>query len=384
MAINFVTGLPRAGKTLFALSFVKDLAKKDNRPVYTCNIPDVTIPGWLEIDHPDKWLTLPLRSILIIDELQDFWPHAPAGRVPFPILELSKHGKKGIDFFIITQEPSLVHATPRGLCAVHYFVVRAFGSHNAMVHKFQRMQLHPEKQKKHSEKIAWSYPKEAFGRIDKETGVVIVKPWYKSAEVHTVKREIPKKIFAIPVLLLLVFGLGFFVVNLGKSVVDKTASSADKSAPSFATRTATPSTYVDPSGRERVNVSPAQYIASYESRVPGLQYTAQRYDALTQPQQVPYPAACVKSAKKCSCFTQQATPLDVPKELCLQIVANGFFMDWVPPSSQPQKELASSASDRQLPVETAPHPMTPPPKLVPKIPPSPSAPPPKVFIAQSK
>ena len=33
MPINFVTGLPRQGKTLWTLFYVRELAQKQNRPV---------------------------------------------------------------------------------------------------------------------------------------------------------------------------------------------------------------------------------------------------------------------------------------------------------------------------------------------------------------
>lgn len=167
MAINFVTGLPRQGKTLFTICFVKEKSEKEKRPVYYCNIPEVTIPGWTEIENPDEWLNLPDNSLVIIDELQDFWGMASAGaRVPEPILELSKHGKRGIDFFFITQDPSLVHITPRKLCEWHYHVIRAFGTQSCTVHKFYRMQIDPDKVKTKSEKIIWPYKKEVFGKKD--------------------------------------------------------------------------------------------------------------------------------------------------------------------------------------------------------------------------
>ncbi|MDH1903718.1 zonular occludens toxin domain-containing protein, partial [Comamonas aquatica] len=127
MAINWVTGKVREGKTLWTICWVKELSEKDNRPVYYCNIPEVTIEGWTEIDHPDKWMTdVPNDAIVIIDEVQDFWGSASNGsKVPTPILELSKHGKRGIDFFMITQDPHLVHSTPRKLAHWHYHVIRS-------------------------------------------------------------------------------------------------------------------------------------------------------------------------------------------------------------------------------------------------------------------
>ena len=95
MAINFITGLPRQGKTLFTICYVKEKAEKEKRDVYYCNIPEVTIDGWTEIDHPDKWMELPDNCLVLVDELQDFWGNAAIGaKVPQPILELSKHGKR--------------------------------------------------------------------------------------------------------------------------------------------------------------------------------------------------------------------------------------------------------------------------------------------------
>jgi zona occludens toxin len=326
MAINFVTGLPRAGKTLWALCAVKERADREKRQVYTCNIPGIKsgpgepLEGWQEIEHPDLWLTLPHGSIVLVDELQDFWQKGAAGsKVPPPILELSKHGKRGIDFYIITQEPNLVHQTPRDLCAHHYYVVRAFGSHNAMVHKFERMQLHPEKQKKNSEKMPWRYNTKAFG-------------WYKSADVHTVKREIPKKVLAIPIFAALVGLCIWGAFQLGGNFIEKAKGA--KPANQATTAPGYPQNglggpYGGPGGpRQAEPLTPAQLMASYQPRFEGMPQTAPRYDEITKPSTAPYPAACMLMGDRCTCFTQQATRIQTPDDLCRQIVKNGFFVDW--------------------------------------------------------
>lgn len=231
MPINFVTGLPRQGKTLWTLQHVQDRAKAESRTVYTCNIPEVTIEGWQEIDHPDKWMELPNDSIIVVDELQDFWGMASSGaRVPLPILELSKHGKRGIDMYFITQDPTLVHQTPRKLCETHYHVVRAFGSENAVVHKWSRMQTDPEKVKSKSEKLPWRYPKQAFGKKDK-AGNWITKPWYKSADVHNIKRQIPLKVWAIPGAALLAVLAIWGGIKLFGGVLDKARGGAPPPPP---------------------------------------------------------------------------------------------------------------------------------------------------------
>lgn len=315
MAINFVTGLPRHGKTLWTIVAVKARAELENRQVYTCNIPGINIPGWLQIAHPDEWMNVPDGCIIIIDELQDFWGKSPAGApVPKPILELSKHGKRGIDFYFITQEPNLVHATPRDLCQHHFYVVRAFGTHNASVRKFERMQLHPEKVKKLGELTPWRYPKEAF-------------EWYKSADVHNIKRSIPLKVKIIPVVLLCVvlaiYGAIRFATGTLSKAQGKTATSANL-VPSASNNSSTASNLASTS----MTQTPAQYAASFAPRIEGLAYTAPRYDELTKPTTAPFPAACVSMGKKCQCYTQQGTKLQTSAGLCGEIVKNGFFMDF--------------------------------------------------------
>lgn len=346
MPINFITGLPRQGKTLFTFIQVQERAKRENRPVYYCNIPEVTLDGWTEIDHPDKWMDCPNDSIIVVDELQDFWGMASSGaKVPAPILELSKHGKRGIDFYFITQDPTLVHQTPRKLCETHYHVVRAFGSENAMAHKFSRMQTDPEKVKAKSEKYPWRYPKEAFGKKDK-AGNWITKPWYKSADVHNIKRQIPLKVWAIPGVLVLAALAIWAGITMFGGVLDKAKGAAGKTnlaqpggavPPGASTGTTAPG-----SAPQSATLTPAQYIDARTPRLPDFPHTAPAYDQLTQPTEAPYPAACVQMGKTCKCYTQQATLLQVSGDVCVQIVAQGFFMDWSKPK-QPERETRQAS-----------------------------------------
>ena len=364
MAIYFVTGLPRTGKTLWTLCYVRPIAEKTNRQVFTCNIPGITIPGWQEIDHPDKWMTVPDGSIIIVDELQDFWQRQPPGaKVPPPILELSKHGKRGIDFYFITQEPELVHSTPRSMCQHHYFVVRAFGSHNVMIYKFDRMQLHPDKVKTKGEKFPWRYNKDAF-------------TWYKSADTHNVKRQIPLKVWAIP--LAFVFaGLAIFVgIGLFNGVLEKAKSSGAHSGLPLgvdsAHAMAAPGTEVKPKHVQTV----AEYVVSYKPRIEGVPQSAPRYDDVTKVTQAPKPAACIDGirpgakVRSCACWTQQATPVSVPESVCRQIAAGGFFDDTLPVAVSVAPALATaSAPASVLTSSPSPAPLALPParSLVPPV-----------------
>jgi zona occludens toxin len=72
----------------------------------------------------------------------------------------------------------------------------------------------------------------------------------------------------------------------------------------------------------------AEYVDSRTPRLKDFAHTAPAYDDVTKPTEAPYPAACVQMGKTCKCYTQQATLLQVSGAVCLQIVQQGFFMDW--------------------------------------------------------
>lgn len=347
MPIQFITGLPRAGKTLWTLTHVKERAEKENRQVYYCNIPGVTIPGWEEIEHPDKWLELPNGAIIVVDELQDFWGKQPTGsKVPAPILELSKHGKRGFDFYFITQEPNLVHSTPRDLCAHHYYVIRAWGANAAMVYRFERMQQHPEKVKSKGEKFPWKYNTQAFN-------------WYKSADMHNIKRQIPKKVIAIPLfvlLALLMMGAAWFLFQMTMNKAKNPKPNDQAASSSSAFPPGLPGASAGAPGRPgqaRANaMTAAEYVRSYQPRLEGLAHTAPAYDELTKPKVAPLPAACVENKSNgCKCFTQQATPYATTLDICRQIVRNGIFLAFAEPT---KGEVASSAETRSKADSAAP------------------------------
>lgn len=341
MPIQFITGLPRAGKTLWTLTHVKERAEKENRQVYYCNIPGVTISGWEEIEHPDKWLELPNGAIIVVDELQDFWGKQPTGsKVPPPILELSKHGKRGFDFYFITQEPNLVHSTPRDLCAHHYYVIRAWGANAAVVYRFERMQQHPEKVKSKGEKFPWKYNTKAFD-------------WYKSADMHNIKRQIPKKVIAIPLfallaVLMMVAAWWLFQMTMTKAKSPKQSDQVVNSE-LVPGRAGVPAGAPGRPGQNGVaTLTAAEYVKSYEPRLAGLAHTAPAYDELTRPKQAPLPAACVENASSgCKCFTQQATPYPTTDSICRQIVRHGVFLAFLEPA---RGEGASKPENRSTAV----------------------------------
>ncbi|MGM9480322.1 hypothetical protein ACS5PN_03920 [Roseateles sp. NT4] len=74
------------------------------------------------------------------------------------------------------------------------------------------------------------------------------------------------------------------------------------------------------------------------------------YDGVTMPQQAPYPAACIASAKRCQCYSQQSTKLDMSDELCRKLADGGFFVAWAANGErvQQQPQQAPQAAPQAL------------------------------------
>lgn len=305
--INLITGQPGAGKTLRTLQEVKELSEKEKRQVYYSGITDLKLP-WIEIDA-DKWFECPIGAIIVIDECQRiFRTRANGSNVPKHVCELETHRHKGLDLFLVTQHPMLVDGNVRRLVGRHLHVMRAFGMKKATIHEWLGIKENCDKSRADSIKHVWSYPKDVFN-------------YYKSAELHTVKRRIPAK-------LLLLFALPFVVVGAFYYVYTHLVNKkppVDANAPISASASAGYVPY-SPQPVDRKKTT-AQWIEEQTPRVPTLAYTAPVYDKLTEPVSVPAPQACVKSTSKgCLCFTDQATPLYMPTELCENIVKNGVYL----------------------------------------------------------
>ena len=134
--ISLITGQPGAGKTLYALNFVKTRAEKENRPVYYSGISDLKLP-WLELDKGEDWHGVPEGSIVVIDECQRvFRPRVNGAAVPEHVSKLETHRHSGIDLVLITQHPMLADNNVRRLVGQHFHVVRAFGTKKATVHEW--------------------------------------------------------------------------------------------------------------------------------------------------------------------------------------------------------------------------------------------------------
>lgn len=305
--ITLSTGLPGAGKTLYTLAFVKALAEKEQRPVFYSGIKDLALP-WHEIDAQD-WINCPDGSIIVIDECQRlFRPRGNGAAVPPWVSKLETHRHQGIDIFLVTQHPMLIDANVRRLTERHFHVARRFGMQRATILEFQSCKDQPLAKLADCQRHQWSYPREAF-------------EWYKSAEVHTVKRRLPVQVFVLAGVLALTAGAVWYFIR--SHYQDGQVLLPGQSGPTKTEPLTANAPGSKPSGDRPLTT--AEYVARYQPRVEGLAHTAPVYDEVVKPVRAPVPSHTVIWAGKCQAYSQQVTKLDMPQDMCLAIHARGFF-----------------------------------------------------------
>lgn len=320
--ITLSTGLPGAGKTLYTISLVKALSEREQRPVFYSGIKDLALP-WHEIDA-EKWIDCPDGAIIVIDECQRlFRPRGNGAAVPPWVSKLETHRHQGIDLFIVTQHPMLIDANVRRLTERHFHVSRRFGMQRATILEFQSCKDQPLAKLADAQRHQWPYPKEVFS-------------YYKSAELHTVKRRLPVQLFVLVGVLAMTGGAVWYFVR--SHYQDGQVLLPGQTVPAKAEPLATgqPSSAKPAADRP---LTAAQYVDRYQPRVPGLAHTAPVYDEVTKPIRAPVPLHTAIWRGKCHAFSQQGTALDMPQDMCLAINQRGFFRsfdDKAAPSSSPE------------------------------------------------
>jgi zona occludens toxin len=316
--IYLTSGANGAGKTLNTLKAVREKQVLEGRTVYyngfAMKPAKATEFGWLEFD-PKKWQDLPDGAILICDECQNEFPVRPSSeKLPEYVRALSEHRRRGFDFYMITQHPQNIDMFVRRLIGspgYHRHLKRAFGANMVSVLEWSAVNGNCEKDGagKSARVSMVAYPKEVY-------------EWYDSASLHTAKRSIPKQVYVLVVLALVIPALFYLAFQ-------RVTSKATPTPAPVSVASGAPGQNVAALPNSSA-VSSVEYTAAFVPRVEGLAYTAPRYDEATKPTTAPYPAACIASKSRCECYTQQGTKLPVPPALCSRIVKGGFFMDWQP------------------------------------------------------
>lgn len=131
--MRLITGVPGAGKTLFAVSEILKVKKENDalekagdkpRLIYT-NIAGMEMEGVYPLEDTD-WRNYPDGFLIVYDEAHQIF--RATGRPGFfgdPIItEMDMHRHRGFDLWFITQFPLKVHHEIRYMVDEHYHLLR--------------------------------------------------------------------------------------------------------------------------------------------------------------------------------------------------------------------------------------------------------------------
>lgn len=313
--ITIITGTPGTGKTAYVVS---ELMNISDRNIFVDGIPELALPHeiappvdkWVEVSEDEqgvyshKW-NFPSNSIIIIDEAQRSFRPRPAGsKVPPYVAALETHRHAGLDFWFITQHPSLLEANVRRLCGRHIHVRNtALGRR---LHEWSQVE-DPESSSARAASVTrpFKLPKAAFSK-------------YKSAEVHTKnKARMPLSFFVVIAAILTVAFGGWYFVSRVNDRLNPTPSAVDHAEKGVSHAKAETVT--------QTMLDPAEMLMEFTPRVAGRPETAKAYDELRKVVNMPLVVGCIVTQKKCRCQNQQGLDSGLDDMQCREWVSNPRF-----------------------------------------------------------
>ena len=350
------TGVPGSGKTLNVVSMLAKRPDLKNRPLFIDGIPDLQIPHEQipegeSIQTWPKWA--PTGAIIVVDECQRIFRPRPSGsKVPDYVSELETHRHRGLDFFFITQHPRLIDANLRSLIEHHTHVSKTELGVRRKLEWSTGGAKNPESRADVRDALKSVY------KLDKR-----VYGLYKSAEEHTkIKTGRSKVFYLIPLILLMIIGglWGFydFWGDFKKDIPTPTAQQ-EVAAPAASPETGgtvgaqaqngTHGTGQYPEAQPTPEPPQRPHLTEddYKPAIDGQPHTAPIYDQYNKAvKTMPYPVACVKNANRCTCYTDQGTPIKgFSKTKCLEFVENGIYNPYKAAAATPPPTAAAEPKE---------------------------------------
>lgn len=328
------TGVPGAGKTLYAVSNLVKRKDFKDRPIFVDGIKDLDhdkinyfdIPEGESIQTWPKWA--PPGAIIVVDECQRIFRPRPSGsKVPDYVAELETHRHRGLDFILITQHPRLIDVHLRGLIEHHTHLGKTNLGLRRKMEWTTGGAKDPESRANIREALISVY------RLDKS-----VYGLYKSAEVHTkIRTKKSKLLMLFPLALCLVgYGIWSFTDFWGKFSGEgekaKKASTTQNAQAQTQPSAVSASEPVSNGQYPKVETKPEEpkkpHLSEedYQPRIAERPETAPIYDGMNKAVKVmPWPAACIKAENRCTCYTDQGTKIaEIGKKTCLNYVKDGL------------------------------------------------------------
>lgn len=306
--IRVLTGTPGSGKSLRMIWLMKK-ALEQGLNVFVCNMPSCRVPGIQWLENPHDWETLPPGSVLFVDEGQKYFRQRRAGvPVPGSILAMETLRHRGISIVITTQQPTYLDSHLRGLVSPHEHLVRAIGNRKA-ANVYQLRELYEDIKsnaiRETADCFTWDYPIELYALYD-------------SAEVHTVKPFMPKKMKLVIILGGAAACL-FAFVGYRVFIKEKPLPDATQAAPAAVAR--------DRADRD-IPHSTLDYLKQQTPVIAPQPWTAPMYgnqQPKAQPMLYCMAGGLETNNPSCNCLTEQGTKYFLEFTQCVNIAKNGLY-----------------------------------------------------------
>lgn len=322
MPIHLITGLPGSGKSLGSVEMMLAFKQAEpDRPVYVHGVDGLkpSVAEVIDADQVRRWKELPVGSIIVVDEAQKLLPARRQGEPAQWIRDLSEYRHHGIDLVLATQHPSLLDNYVRTLVDRHTHHVRKFGGSSVDRYEWSYCCGSPlsKTERRAALRSKWRFPKKLFDL-------------YKSAELHTIKKRVPWKVYAMWGMFAAV---AFGAVGAAWVLVHRTRNAGQVVAGS-AVVSSVPGRKGDTGGGVHY-ASPEEYAAAFIPRVVNQPWSAPAYDGdaiRSRPDLM-----CIEfharqnGAKVCQCYTEQATRYHVPPAECFRTAREGTYNPHRPP-----------------------------------------------------
>jgi len=324
--LRLVTGLPGDGKTSNELWHFLNAPEYAGRPKYCTPVKgfEPHKHGVTAIEHISCWQDLPDTSVIFCDEVQDYCGlDIDQRKPPEWVQQLARHRHRGFDFIFTTQSPGFLHPFPRKLAKPHVHYIRPWNM-KMFQYTWDAVQSDP-----------LSKSAKSLGTRRAMTPNPEVFKLYTSTVLDTHKKRPPYKIIGVAIGAALVVVVGVYLGYSRLHAMGQRQVVPEAITTTTAANAATgqkPDTMI-PSLAQQPDMGASQVWSAegIKPRLAGQAYSAPIYDGLSAPTDFPRVSACLqsKARESCDCYSQQGTPLDVPKSACAVFVRYGSFDPWL-------------------------------------------------------
>lgn len=330
--ITLITGAPGSGKSAALVDLLTTLAK--DRPLYVDGVPDLQVRHEV-LDEVSRWHELvPDGAAVVVDEAQRVWrPRGVGSKVPPDIAALETHRHRGLDFFLVTQQPALVDKNVRALVGRHVHL-RDLGVLGRWWYEWPEC----------SESVSWrTAPIKRKYRLPKR-----VFSLYKSASMHVKPiRSVPWVLGLMVVALLVTAVLGWFVYQRIAAHMAPPAAKPVEAMRQGEGQVIQLSSAAAAARPARAELTGAEILLSFTPRVSFDPASAPAYDEIRRVVVMPRVAGGFCMRGRCKCVTQQGTDAGLSDDDCRAWIANPPFDPY-----RQEAELPRASDRAALPTVT--------------------------------